>query len=90
MQPDDSQRFGLRSAVGAAVDRLQYFMDWTPHGLKDEHHQKEFTVLQVEIPALGQLQKMEAGILEKTKPGRYQWHGKTNRRKSKINTKFES
>ena len=76
VQPDEySQRFGLRTSAVEAVDRAQYFMDWTPQGLKGEHHQKQFTVLQVEISALGYLQKMEAGILAKTKPGEYRWYG---------------
>ena len=76
VQPDEySQRFGLRTSAAEAVERAQYFMDWTPQGLKGEHHQKQFTVLQVEISALGYMQKMESGILAKFKPGEYRWHG---------------
>ena len=75
VHPDEySGRFGLRTAPAAAVDRAQYFMDWTD-GLKGEHHQKDYTVLQVEISALGYLQKMETGILEKVKYGEYRWYG---------------
>lgn len=76
IEPDPySQRFGLRTSPGEAIDRAQYFMDWTPEGMKGEHHQKEFTVCQVEISALGYMQKMEAGTLAKTKPGEYRWYG---------------
>ena len=50
MQPDEySQRFGLRKSVGEAVDRAQYFMEWTPDGLKGECHQGDYIVIQVEI-----------------------------------------
>ena len=31
-----SGRFGLRLGPAEAVDRAQYFMDWTPDGLKDK------------------------------------------------------
>ncbi len=76
IEPDPySQRFGLRTTPGEAIDRAQYFMDWTPEGMKGEHHQKEFTVCQVQISALGYMQKMEAGTLAKTKPGEYRWYG---------------
>ena len=51
------------------------FMDWTPEGLKGEHHQKDYAVMEMEIFALGYLQKVESGILEKTKPTEYRWHG---------------
>ena len=49
-----------------AVNRAQYFMDWTPDGLKGEYHQKDYAVMEMEISALGYLQKVEGGILEKT------------------------
>ena len=76
--PDEfSGRFGLRTCPAAAVDRAQYFMDWTPDGLKGEHHQKDYAyaVMKMEISALGYLQKVEGGVLEKTKPTEYRWHG---------------
>ena len=54
--PDEfSGRFGLRTCPAAAVDRAQYFMDWTPDGLKGEHHQKDYAVMEMEISALGYL-----------------------------------
>ena len=74
--PDEySGRFGLRLGPKEAVDRAQYFMDWTPEGLKGEHHQKDYAVMEMEVFALGYLQKVESGILEKTKPTEYRWHG---------------
>ena len=76
VHPDEfSGRFGLRLGPKEAVDRAQYFMDWTPEGLKGEHHQKDYAVMEMEIFALGYLQKVESGILEKTKPTEYRWHG---------------
>ena len=74
--PDEySGRFCLRLGPKEAVDRAQYFMDWTPEGLKGEHHQKDYAVMEMEIFALGYLLKVESGILEKTKPTEYRWHG---------------
>ena len=74
--PDEfSGRFGLRTCPAAAVDRAQYFMDWTPDGLKGEHHQKDYAVMEMEISALGYLQKVEGGILQKMKPMEYRWYG---------------
>ena len=70
-----SGRFGLRLGPAEAVNRAQYFMDWTPDGLKGEYHQKDYAVMEMEISALGYLQKVEGGILEKTKPTEYRWHG---------------
>eukprot|EP00438_Fugacium_kawagutii_P000917 Skav211592 [mRNA] locus=scaffold2962:53741:54115:- [translate_table: standard] len=76
VQPDEfSGRFGLRTSPLEAVERAQYFMDWTPQGLKGEYHHKQFKVMEVEVSALGYMQKMESGILAKTKPGEYRWHG---------------
>ena len=73
--PDEfSGRFGLRTCPAAAVDRAQYFMDWTPEGMKGEHHQKDY-VTEMEIFAIGFLQKCDSGVLEKTKPTEYRWHG---------------
>ena len=65
--PDEySGRFGLRLGSKEAVDRAQYFMDWTPEGLKGEHHQKDYAVMEMEVFALGYFVKVESGILEKT------------------------
>ena len=47
--PDEySGRFGLRIEPVGAVTRAQYFMDWTPDGLKGEYHQKDYVVLELE------------------------------------------
>ena len=63
--PDEfSGRLGLHTCPAAAVDRAQYFMDWTPDGLKGEHHQKDYAGMEMEISALGYLQKVEGGILQ--------------------------
>ena len=70
-----SGRFGLRTGPVDAVTRAQYFMDWTPDGLKGECHQKDYVVLEVEISALGYLQKVEGGILQKMNPREYRWYG---------------
>ena len=43
--------------------------------LKGEHHQKDYAVMEMEIFALGYLVKVESGVLEKTKPTEYRWHG---------------
>ena len=56
------------------MDHAQRFMDWTPEGLEGEHHQKDYAVMKIEIFALGYLQKVESGILEKSKPTEYRWH----------------
>ena len=74
--PDEySGRFGLRTGPVDAVTRAQYFMDWTPDGLKGEYHQKDYVVLELEVTALGYLQKVEGGILEKMNPREYRWYG---------------
>ena len=70
-----SGRFGLRAGPLEAVTRAQYFMDWTPEGMKGETHQKDYAVMEFEITALGYLQKVENGTLEKTKSTHYRWHG---------------
>ena len=37
VQPDsNSQRFGLRTAPRAAIERAHYFMEWSPEGPKGE------------------------------------------------------
>ena len=53
-----------------AVDRAQYFMDWTPDGLKGEYHQKDYAVMEMEISALGYLQKVEGRNLGEDKAHR--------------------
>ena len=46
--PDEhSGRFGLRTAPDDAVNRAQYFMDWSPEGLKGEYHQKNYVALEM-------------------------------------------
>ena len=70
-----SGRFGLRTGLVDAVTRAQYFMDWTPDGLTGKYHQKDYVVLELEVTALGYLQKVEGGILEKMNPTEYRWHG---------------
>eukprot|EP00435_Cladocopium_sp_Y103_P075327 s23_g56.t1 len=63
VHPDEhSGRFGFRRSAGAAVDRAQYFNDWTPDGLKGEYHQKDYVVLEVEFTVLGYLNKMEEDV----------------------------
>ena len=53
----------------------------TPVGRDSDVHQcydhsfKEFTILQLEITALGYFRKMEANILEKVRPGEFRWYG---------------
>ena len=76
VHPDEySGRFGLRGGPLEAVTRAQYFMDWSPEGMKGETHQKDYAVMEFEISALGYLQKVENGTLEKTKTNQYRWHG---------------
>ena len=68
IQPDEySKRFGLRKDPVAAVERAQYFNDWTPEGPKGEFCAKDYVI--------GYLQKAEAGILLKYKPNEYRWQG---------------
>eukprot|EP00435_Cladocopium_sp_Y103_P056018 s780_g18.t1 len=76
VHPDEhSGRFGLRRSAGAAVDRAQYFNDWTPDGLKGEYHQKGYVVLELEFTAFGYLNKMEEDVLQKMTPQEYRWYG---------------
>ena len=43
IQPDEySKRFGLRKDPVAAVERAQYFNDWTPEGPKGEFSAKDY------------------------------------------------
>ena len=76
VQPDEySKRFGLRKDPIAAVERAQYFNDWTPEGPKGEFCAKDYVLVEVELTAIGYLQKAEAGILLKYKPNEYRWQG---------------
>ena len=76
IQPDEySKRFGLRKDPVAAVERAQYFNDWTPEGPKGEFCAKDYVLVEVELTAIGYLQKAEAGILLKHKPNEYRWQG---------------
>ena len=76
IQPDEySKRFGLRKDPVAAVERAQYFNDWTPEGPKGEFCAKDYVLVEVELTAIGYLQKAEAGILLKYKPNEYRWQG---------------
>ena len=53
----------------------QYFNDWTPEGPKGEFCAKDYVLVEVELTAIGYLQKAEAGILLKYKPNEYRWQG---------------
>ena len=71
IQPDEySKRFGLRKDPIAAVERAQYFNDWTPEGPKGEFCAKDYVLVEVELAAIGYLQKAEAGVLLKYKTQR--------------------
>ena len=51
IQPDEySKRFGLRKDPVAAVERAQYFNDWTPEGPKGEFCAKDYVLVEVEPP----------------------------------------
>ena len=52
-------------------ERAQYFNDWTPEGPKGEFCAKHYVLVEVELTAIGYLQKAEAGILLKYKPNTY-------------------
>ena len=76
VQPDKySKRFGLRKDPVAAVERAQYFNDWTPEGPKGEFCAKDYVLVEVEVTAIGYLQKAESGVLLKYKPNEYRWQG---------------
>ena len=66
--PDErSGCFGLRTGPVTAA------LEWTPAG--GEHHQEEYAVMEMEIFAIGFLQKFDSGILEKMSQTEYRWHG---------------
>ena len=44
-------------------------------GMPGPPYQKEYAVMEMEISALGYLQKMEGGVLERPDPTVYRWHG---------------
>ena len=56
--------FGLRKCPLETVDCSQL-----PRALKN------YAVMEMEVSALGYLQKVEGGVLEKTKPTEYRWYG---------------
>ena len=62
---------GPMSTVGHA----QYVLDWMPSGVPGPPCQKEYAVMETEISSLGYLQRLEGGVLEKTRPAGYRWHG---------------
>ena len=69
IQPDEySKRVWTTKDPVAAVERAQYFNDWTPEGPKGEFCAKDYVLVEVELTAIGYLQKAEAGILLKYKP----------------------
>ena len=43
--------------------------------MSSEYHQKNYVALEMEISALGYLQKVEGGILQKMKPTEHRWYG---------------
>ena len=59
-----SSCFWFRKCPAETVDRSQL-----PRALKN------YAVMEMEVSALGYLQKVEGGVLEKTKPTEYRWHG---------------
>ena len=62
IQPDEySKRFGLRKDPVAAVERAQYFNDWTPEGPKGEFCAKDYVLVEVELTAIGYLQEGRGG-----------------------------
>ena len=78
VEPDEySKRFGLRKTPEAAIERAKYFMEWTPRDVpeKEKRDPKEYVLVEVELTALGYMQKCEAGILLKYKPNEYRWQG---------------
>ena len=52
-------------------------MEWTPHGVaeKEKRDPKEYVLVEVELTAIGYMQKCEARILLKYKPDEYRWQG---------------
>ena len=62
---------GPMSTVGHA----QYVLDWMPSKVPGPPRQKEYAVMEKEISSLGYLQRLEGGVLEKTRPAGYRWHG---------------
>ena len=69
ISPDiDSARIDLSATtapVGRAADIQQY----------DEFSYWDYTLIRVEITALGYFRKMEANVLERTCPGEFRWYG---------------
>ena len=50
-------------------------IDWTPEGPKGEFCAKDYVLVEVEVTAIGYLQKAESGVLLKYKPNEYRWQG---------------
>ena len=69
ISPDiDSARIDLSATtapVGRAADIQQC----------DEFSYWDYTLIRVEITALGYFRKMEANVLERTCPGEFRWYG---------------
>ncbi|CAJ1344470.1 unnamed protein product [Effrenium voratum] len=79
--PDErSGRFGLRATAVEALERAQYFMNWTKEGPDIVYPHSAFTVCHVNLTALGYVKKMEGNVLQKMgKPGEFRWWGALKR-----------
>ena len=74
--PDErSRRYGFRMGPMEVGDSAHFFLDWTPGVQGSDPQQKGYVVMEMEISALGYLQKMEGGVLERPDPTVYRWHG---------------
>ena len=76
--PDDrSRRYGLRMGPMDTGDSSRFFLDWAPGVVIQDSdiQQRGYAVMEMEISALGYLQKMEGGVLERPDPTVYRWHG---------------
>ena len=58
-------------------DSSRFFLDWAPGVVIQDNdiQQRGYAVMEMEISALGYLQKMEGGVLERPDPTVYRWHG---------------
>ena len=71
----------LRIQPGIATERIDLSTSCTPVGRDSavyqcyDHSFWDFTILQLEITALGFFRKMEANFLEKVRPGEFRWYG---------------
>ena len=76
--PDDrSRRYGFRMGPMDVGDSARFFLDWAPGVVIQDSdiQQRGYAVMEMEISALGYLQKMEDGVLERPDPTVYRWHG---------------